>query len=322
MQRRAILGGLLAAPALLAHARAQEAWPARPIRLVVGWPPGGSVDNLARIFQPRLQELLRQSVVVENRPGATGTVGAAEAARAAPDGHTWLLIVDSHVIVPSVMQLPYDTRRDFAPVTLIGRGPLLVAAHPSVPWAGFREMVEDARRRPGQINYATAGIGTMMHVAMVQPCNLAGVQLTHVPYRGGAPALADALAGHVPLFVTNAPVGGPHVRSGGLRGFGVTTRERWRDLPEVPSFHEQGFTGFEAPTWWGLLAPSGVPEPIRRRMEETMARILAEPETRAKVEAQGMTVLAAGSAEFRPFMESEMERWARVVRENDIRLQG
>jgi tripartite-type tricarboxylate transporter receptor subunit TctC len=321
MQRRAILGGVLVAPALLTHAGAQETWPSRPVRLVVGWPPGGSVDNLARIFQPRLQALLGQGVVVENRPGATGSVGAAEAARAAPDGHTWLLIVDSHAIIPSVMQLPYDTKRDFAPVTLIGRGPLLVTAHPSVPWAGFREMVGDARARPGQINYATAGIGTMMHVAMVQLCNRAGVQLTHVPYRGGAPALADALAGQVPLFVTNAPVGGPHVRSGGLKGFGVTTRERWRDLPEVPSFHELGFTDFEAPTWWGLLAPAGVPEPIRRRMEETLGRILAEPETRAKVEAQGMAVLAAGSAEFDRFMEGEMERWARVVRENDIRLQ-
>jgi tripartite-type tricarboxylate transporter receptor subunit TctC len=323
MRRRAMLaGGVIAAPFLTRRAAAQtpapqgtEAWPSRPIRLVVGWPPGGSVDNLARILQPRLQALLGQPVVVENRAGATGSVGAAEAARAPADGHTWLFVVDSHAIIPSVIALPYDTRRDFAPVMLIGKGPLLVTAHPSTPWRGFPELVEAARAQPpGAINYATAGIGTMMHVAMVQLCNRAGIRLTHVPYRGGAPALQDALAGHVPLFVTNAPVGGPHVRSGALKGFGVTTRARWRDLPDVPSFQEIGFADFEAPTWWGVFAPAGVPGP--------MAQILAEPEIRGRVEAQGMDVLATPGDGFAPFLEAEMERWGRVVRENDIRQQG
>jgi tripartite-type tricarboxylate transporter receptor subunit TctC len=211
MQRRALVGGLIAAPTVLRLAAAQDAkWPGRPVRLVVGWPPGGSVDILARILQPRLQAALGQPVVVENRPGATGSVGAAEVARASPDGHTWLIVVDSHAIIPAIMQLPYDTHRDFAPVMLIGRGPLVVTAHPSTPWRGFPELVDAARAQPpGAITYATAGIGTMMHIATVQLCNLAGVRLTHVPYRGGAPALQDALAGNVPLFVTNAPVGGP-----------------------------------------------------------------------------------------------------------------
>ena len=281
------------------------------------------MDILARILQPRLQAALGQPVVVENRPGATGSVAAAEAARSAADGHTWLFMVDSHVIIPAVMSLPYDTRRDFAPVTLIGRGPLVVTAHPSQPWRGFPEMVEAARGRPaGAIHYATAGIGTMMHVAMVRLCNLAGVRLTHVPYRGGAPALQDALAGNVPLFVTNAPVGGPHVRSGALKGLGVTTRERWRDLPGVPSFHDLGFTDFEAPTWWGVLAPAGVPAPIRRRMEAELGRILAEPEVRARVEAQGMDVLATPGEGFAPFLIAEMERWGQVVRENGIRMES
>ena len=321
MKRRAFVGTLLAAPSL---ASAQEAgWPNRPVRLVVGWPPGGSVDILARILAPRLQAAFGQSFVVENRGGAAGTVGAAEVARAAADGYSWLLAVDSHVITPSIMTLPYDVRQDFAPVTLIGRGPLVVASHPSSPWSGFNEMVAMARTRPpGSINYATAGIGTMMHVAMVQLTNVAGIQLTHVPYRGGAPALADALAGQVPLFVTNAPVGGPHVRSGGLKGFGVTTRAAWRDLPGVPSFHELGFTGFEAPTWWGIFAPAGVPAPIRRRMEAELARILADPEVRPRVEAQGMDVLGTSGEEFAAFAEAERERWARVVRENRIRVEG
>lgn len=323
MRRRTVLAAIAAAPALPAVARAQDAtWPTRPVRLIVGWPPGGSVDILARIMQPRLQAILGQSVIVENRPGATGSVGAAEAARAAPDGHSWLVAVDSHAIIPSIMQLPYDTRRDFAPVMLIGRGPLLVAAHPSTPWAAFPDLVADARGRPpGSIPYATAGIGTMMHVAMVQLCNVAGIRLTHVPYRGGAPALQDALAGQVPLFVTNAPVGGPHVRNGGLKGLGVTTRTPWRDLPGVPSFHELGFTNFEAPTWWGVFAPAGVPVPIRTRMEAAIARILAEPEVKQRVEAVGMDVLATPAAGFAPFLDSEMERWARVVRENNIRLE-
>jgi tripartite-type tricarboxylate transporter receptor subunit TctC len=323
MFRRALLGGFAAAPTILRSAAAQDAaWPSRPLRLLVGWPPGGSVDILARILQPRLQAALGQPVLVENRPGATGSVAAAEAARAVPDGHTWLFIVDSHCIIPAVMQLPYDTQRDFAPVTLIGRGPLLVASHPSTPWHGFIDMVEAARRQaPGSITYATAGIGTMMHVAMVQLCNLAGVRLTHVPYRGGAPALQDALAGNVPLFVTNVPVGGPHVRSGALKGFGVTTRAPWRDLPGVPSFHDLGFSGFEAPTWWAVLAPTGVPGVVRRRMEAELARILAEPEIRARVEAQGMDVLAALGEELARVVAAETERWGRVVRENGIRLE-
>jgi tripartite-type tricarboxylate transporter receptor subunit TctC len=328
VQRRLLIAAGLAAAA--PHAPRRPAaqgmaadWPNRPVRLIVGWPPGGSVDILARILQPRLQAALGKPVLVENRPGATGSVAAAEAARAPADGHTWLVVVDSHAIIPSVMALPYDTRRDFAPVVLMGKGPLVVTAHPSTAWRGFRELVEAARARPpGEIGYATAGIGTMMHVAMVQLCNRAGVRLTHVPYRGGAPALQDALAGHVPLFVTNAPVGGPHVRSGALKGFGVTTRAPWRDLPGVPSFHELGFADFEAPTWWGVFAPAGVPGPIRRRMEGEIARILADPETRARVEAQGMDVLAAPGAEFAPFLEAEIERWGGVVRENDIRMQG
>ncbi|MBC4018603.1 Bug family tripartite tricarboxylate transporter substrate binding protein [Siccirubricoccus deserti] len=287
MKRRTLLGGLALASSAPILASAQDAaWPTRPVRLLVGWPPGGSVDILARLLQPRLQAALGQPVVVENRPGATGSVGAAEAARASADGYTWLVVVDSHAIIPSIMTLPYDTRRDFTPVTLIGRGPLVVTAHPSTPWASFPELVAAARsRQPGSIPYATAGIGTMMHVAMVQLCNVAGIQMTHVPYRGGAPALQDALAGQVPLFVTNAPVGGPHVRSGALKGLGVTTRAPWRDLPGVPSFHDLGFNGFEAPTWWGVFAPAGVPTHIRQRMEIALSRVLAEPEVRARVEA-------------------------------------
>jgi len=320
MQRRALTLGLLAAPSL---SLAQEAWPSRPVRLIVGWPPGGSVDIVARLLQPRLQALLGQAVVVENRPGATGTVGAAEAARAAPDGLSWLIAQDSQVITPAIMNLPYDARRDFASVMLIGRGPLLVTSHPTNPWNSFSELMAAARARPpGSIAYATAGVGTMMHVAMVQLCNLAGVELTHVPYRGGAPALADALAGQVPLFVTNAPVGGPHVRSGALKGLGVTTATAWRDLPGVPSFQEQGITGFEAPTWWGVFSPAGVPAPLRERMSATLAQILAEPETRTRIEAQGMDVLAVAGDGFASFVMTEAERWARVVRANNIRVEG
>jgi tripartite-type tricarboxylate transporter receptor subunit TctC len=329
-KRRAILGGMLAAPAIAAtprRAAAQGPVPGagggRPLRLVGGFPPGGSVDNLARILAPRLQVLLGQTVVVENRPGANGTVALAEVARGPADGGTWMLATDSHAIVPGVMPLPYDARRDLAPVILIGQGPLVVTTHPATPWASFAALVEDARRRPpGEITYATAGVGSMMHVSMALLTGMAGVRLTHVPYRGGAPALADALAGHVPLFVTNAPVGGPPLRSGALRGLGVTTRAPSRHLPGIPSFHEMGFAGFEAPTWWALLCAAGVPEPARRRMEEAMATVLAEPETRARVEAQGMDVLALSGADAARFVDAEFDRWGRVVRENGIRAES
>jgi tripartite-type tricarboxylate transporter receptor subunit TctC len=295
----------------------------RPIRLLGGFPPGGSVDALSRILAPRLGELLGQTVVVEGRPGANGTVALAEVARGPADGSTFILATDGHAISPAVMALPYDARRDFAPVTLIGQGPLVVTAHPATPWQGFDGLVEDAKRRPpGEIHYATAGIGSMMHVSMVLLTGMAGVRLTHVPYRGGGPALADALAGHVPLFVTNAPVGGPPLRAGSLRGLGVTTRAPSRHLPGIPSFAGMGFAGFEAPTWWAVLCAAGVPEAARRRMEEALATALREPETRARVEGQGMDVLALPGAEAGRFIEAEMERWGRVVRENGIRVES
>ncbi|MFT8244422.1 tripartite tricarboxylate transporter substrate binding protein [Roseomonas sp. BN140053] len=323
MNRRSLVagtGGLLGA-ALAGHRplRAQGNWPNRPVRLVVGWPPGGSVDTLARILQPRWQQLLGQPLVVENKGGASGSIGAVEVARAAPDGNTWLLAYDTQATNETVMQLPFQTLRDLAPVSLVASGPLALVAHRDAPYRSFAEVVEAAKRAPDSISYASSGVGGLSHVAMTRLQQQGGFRLTHVPYRGAGPATQDAVAGHVPLFMTNiVPIAG-HVRAGTLRPLGVTTAGESRFLPGTPSFAQQGFGGFEAPTWWALLAPARTPEPILARMHEVVTTVLREPEIRAKFEEQGAEVVASSPAECDRFLREEISKWGQVIRDNNIR---
>ena len=319
MDRRSFLtfaAAGLAAPALV---HAQGNWPNRPLRLIVPWPPGGSVDTIARILQPRLQEVLSRPLVIDNKGGASGSIGAGEAARVQPDGYTWLLAYDTQATNETVMRLPFRTMEVFAPVSLVATGPLCLVAHKDTPYHTFREVVEAAKRRPGDINYATSGVGGLAHVATTLLQQQGGFRLTHVPYRGAGPAVQDAVAGHVPLFMSNLVAVNPHIRAGTLRPLGVTTPAETPHVPGVPSFAQQGFGGFEAPTWWALLGRAGTPPPILERMHAALTQVLADPETKAKIEEQGADVVAGSSEECAAFIRAEIEKWGKVIRDNDIR---
>jgi tripartite-type tricarboxylate transporter receptor subunit TctC len=323
VRRRSLftLAPVLAAPTaatLPRPALAQAPWPARPVRLMVAWPPGGSVDTIARILQPRMQELLGQPLVIENKGGASGSIGAADAARAAPDGYTWLLAYDTTATNETVMRLPYKTQEAFAPVSLLATGPLCLVAHKDTPYQSFRDVVEAAKRKPGDITYATSGAGGLAHVATTLLQQRGGFQLEHVPYRGAGPAVQDAMAGHVPLFMSNVVVISQHMKAGTLRPLGVTTPGETPHVPGVPSFAQQGFGGFQAPTWWALLAPARVPAPMVQRMHEVLTKVLAEPETKAKIGEQGADVVGSTPDECKRFIQAEIEKWGKVIHDNNI----
>jgi tripartite-type tricarboxylate transporter receptor subunit TctC len=322
MRRRHILG--MSAAGLFAPSvvRAQGMWPERPIRVIVPFPPGGSTDTIARILQPKLSETLGRPVVVENRGGGSGSVGATEAARAAPDGYTWLLAYDNEATNQTVMRLSYRLMQAFAPVALVATGPLAMVTHQSTPWKTFKDVVTAAKAAPDTISYATSGIGGLAHVSTTLLQQIGDFKLVHVPYRGGGPALQDALSGQVPLFMSNVVIISQHIRAGTLRPLGVTTMGETRHVPGVKSFAQQGFAEFEAPTWWALLGRAGTPEPILRRMAESVQQILATPEIRTRIEEQGADVAAGGPERCRRFLNAEVSKWGQVIRDNNITLES
>ncbi|SDB74995.1 Bug family tripartite tricarboxylate transporter substrate binding protein [Belnapia rosea] len=306
----------LAAPSL---SRAQESWPDRPIRLIVPWPPGGSTDTIARLFQPKLAEILGKPVIIENRGGASGSIGAIEAARAAPDGYTWMFAYDNEATNQTLMRLPYKTLEAFTPVSLVATGPLALVAHSSTPYRNFQDVVAAAKAAPDTISFASSGVGGLAHVSTTLLQQQGRFNLVHVPYRGGGPAVQDAVAGQVPLFMSNVVIISQHIRAGVLRPLGVTTLRESRHVPGTLPFAEQGFDGFDAPTWWTFLARSGTPEPIQRRMHEALTKALAEPDVRSRIEEQGCDVRATGPEECSRFLANEIERWGKVIRDNNIR---
>jgi tripartite-type tricarboxylate transporter receptor subunit TctC len=322
MQRRSLIAltaAGLAAPSIL---RAQGGWPDRPVRIIVPWPPGGSTDTVAQLFQQRLGAVLGQPVVIENRGGASGSIGASEFSRAAPDGTTWMLAYDNEATNQTLMRLPYRTLDAFVPVSLVATGPLALVAHHSTPFRSFQDLVAAARREPERWNYASSGVGGLAHVSTVRLETLGGFKLTHVPYRGGGPAVQDAVAGHEPLFMTNVVIVSQHIRAGTLRPLGVTTLVPTRHVPGCPPFAQQGFTNFEAPTWWAFFGRTGTPQPILDRMGAALRGVLNEPEVKAKIEEQGCDIRASDPETCRRFVAAEIERWGAVIRENDIRADG
>jgi tripartite-type tricarboxylate transporter receptor subunit TctC len=306
----------LAMPGLL---RAQENWPDRPLRLIVPWPPGGSTDTVARILQPRLQEVLGKAVVIDNRGGASGSIGAIEAARVPPDGTSWMLAYDTQATNESVMKLPFRTMEAFAPVSLVATGPLALVAHHSTPFRSYADVVAAAKKDPDSLNYATSGVGGLAHVATTLLQQVGGFRMVHVPYKGGGPATQDAVAGHVPLFMSNVVVISQHIKAGVLRPLGVTTRGESRHVPGVRSFAEQGAGDFEAPTWWALLGRAGTPQPILQKMHAALMTVLADREIRQKIEEQGADVVGSTPTECGAFLQREILRWGEVIQANNIR---
>lgn len=322
MHRRHILGLAavgLAAPSVL---RAEGVWPERPLRIIVPFPPGGSNDTIARLLQPHLTEALGQQVVIENKGGAAGSIGAMEASRSAADGYTWLLVNDNEATNQTTMRLNYQIMQAFAPASLLATGPLALVAHKDTPWKTFQDLVAAAKLSPEAIAYATSGIGSLAHVSTTLLQQIGGFKLTHVPYKGGGPALQDALSGQVPLFMSNVVIISQHIKSGALRPLGVTTAGETPHVPGVKSFAQQGFASFEAPTWWALLGRAGMPEPALKRMSAAVVKIMQAPEVRGRIEGMGADVLGGGPEWCRRFLNSEVAKWAQVIRDHDITADG
>lgn len=318
--RRIFLGGLAITP-LAGRARA-AAWPSGPIRIVVPFPPGGSVDAVARLIAPGLAARLGVNVFVENITGASGSVGTAAAVRAQPDGNTWLLAFDTHAVNPSLIpDLPYDTKNDLTPVFLLGAAPHILATHPSSAFKSLADVIAAAKKAPETITYASTGTGTLGNLTMVRLSNMAGARLVHVPYRGGGPAVADALGRQVDLVIGSAALLMQYVKAEKLWPVVLAGKERLAGLPELQTVGEAGFPGSEAYAWWGIFAPKGAPQPIIDRFEHELRQVLEDASvTRHLTEVQQMTLVKGGSQELKAFVEEQMEIWGRVIRENNIKI--
>ena len=297
-----------------------QGWPSQPIRVIVPFPPGGTTDQIARLVQPHLQQALGVSVVIDNRGGASGAIGSGIAAKSPPDGYTFLLVFDTHGVNPSLIpNMPFDTLRDLAPVMLIGKSPMVITAHPSFPYKSLTEVLRLARAKPGVVTYGTIGSGSLAHLAVALISTHAKVDMTHIPYKGGGPLVISAIGGHVPVAIASAALLSPHIQSGKLKPIAITSPKRHPQFPAVATVAEQALPGFDAEAWWGLLAPAGTPGPITARMHAEVAKALKAPAIQQHLDQQALTLIASSPEEFNRFLASEVERWARVVRENKIR---
>ena len=309
----------LAAAVLPAAAQAQ-AWPTKgPIKLVAVFPPGGSVDQVARILAPVLQQRLGQTVVVDNKGGASGSIGTGSVAASPPDGYTFAVVFDTHGVNPSLIpSLPFDTKKDLTAVSLIGTSAMVITTVASSPYKTFADMVAAARGGKN-IAYGSIGSGSLGHLAMTMMAKGGNLDLVHVPYRGGGPLMSDAIAGHVPLAIGSVFVSKPHLDSGRLRPLAVTTSQRSASLPDVPTVAESGFVGFDAPAWWAVLAPAKTPPEIVKRMNEEINAALKLPEVAQKLAAQGIVISTGTPAAAQTFIENQVDVWAKVVKANNIK---
>lgn len=305
---------------LAASAAVAQEWPTQPIRLVVAFPPGGTVDQFARLVQAPLQQILGQPVIVENRAGGSGSIGTAVVAKAAPDGYTWVCVFDTHGVNQSLIpNLPYDTLKDLSPLMLIGVSPMLLAANPNSPYKSWADIVAASKKDPGSAAFGTIGSGSLGHLAMALVGNKLGIQMTHIPYKGGGPLTQDVLAGHVPLAIGSAALLTPHVQSGRLRGIAVTSAQRAPQLPDVPTLGELGVSGFAAYSWWGVNGPAGVPPAIVAKMNKAYAQALQTPAVKEKLEQQGVSLRISSPEEYQRFIEHELDTWSAVVKANGIK---
>jgi len=309
----------LASTAISTGARAQ-AWPARqPIKLVAVFPPGGSVDQVARILQPVLQQQLGQTVIVDNKGGASGTIGTGAVVSSPPDGYTYAVVFDTHGVNPALIPgLLYDTRKDLATVALIGTSSMVIATHADSPYKTFADVVA-AVKAGKNVSYGTIGNGSLGHLAMTLLAKGNHFDLTHVPYRGGGPLMNDAVAGHVPLSIGSVFVTKPHIDSKRLRPLVVTTDKRSPILPDVPTLAESGYAGFNAPAWWAVLAPAKTPPEIVARMNDEINKALKSPEVASKLAAQGIAVNIGTPAAAQAFIDNQIDVWGKVVKANGIK---
>jgi tripartite-type tricarboxylate transporter receptor subunit TctC len=312
-----LAGALLAAGIQAAHAQSAQDYPRRPVRFLVGFAPGGFTDVMARAIAGKLTESWRQQVVVDNRPGASTTIATDLAAKAAPDGYTLLMMTDNFVTNPSLLRkLPYDSEKDFAPVTLAALAPFLLVVHPTVPARSVKELVAVAKSQPGKLNYGSGGIGAPGHLSGELFNTLAGVRMTHVPYKGAAPALLDLVAGQIQVYFGNLPVTIPHAHAGRVRALAVTSGKRSAIAPELPTVAEAGVPGFELTPWYGVLTRAGTPENVLVKLNRDIVTILRERAMDEHVKKLGGEPAAMTRAQFAAFLKSEAVKWGKLVRDS------
>lgn len=315
-------GSIGAIHAQTASAGSGQAWPSKPVRVVVPFPPGGIVDTVARQMQVRLQAALGQPVLIDNRSGAGGTVGAAEVARATPDGHTLLMVFDSYATYPLVYpKLSFDIAKHLAPVTQIASNPLVLVVNPKVPANDFKSFVSLLKSQPGSYNYASVGPGSSNHLTAELFKSVSHTFITHIPYRGGGPAQQDLIGGQVEMMFLSAVLAQPHVKAGKLRALAQTGAQRVSAYASVPTVAESGYPGFDVNSWVGLLAPAGTPRPVIDRLNAEVRKILAEPEFAARLREQGLSGIGNTPEQFAAVLRTEQAKWTRLVTERKLSLE-
>jgi tripartite-type tricarboxylate transporter receptor subunit TctC len=323
--RRAFIHACVAAAvasAFAVPAMAQTAFPNKPIRILVGFAPGGGTDIVARVLAPRLTETLGQPVVVENRSGASGTIAADAVAKSAPDGYTLLMgHSNSNAIAPFVLpKIPYDAATDFTPITYVGYVPNVLVVHPSIPAKNVNELIELSKKKPGGYTFASSGIGSTQHVAGELFERIAGIHLIHIPYRGSGQAVQDLLAGNVNMNFDTMPPVLPHIKSGGLRALAISTPQRLPQLPDVPTFAEVGIKGFDVTNWYSVMGPKGLPRDIVNKLNDAILKAMVDPAVRPTLEAQGVQFGTFRTPEeFNKFVLDELAKYRRLIKELGIK---
>jgi tripartite-type tricarboxylate transporter receptor subunit TctC len=302
-----------------AAALAAEAWPARPIRVIVPFPPGGSNDIVARMVGAQLTERLGKTVVVDNRGGAAGTIGTEIAVRSQPDGHTLLIISAAYAYNPMVYKLPYDPVKAISPVTLLGTGPTSLVVSPALPVGSVKELVALAKAKPGEMYYASAGVGSFTHLSCELFRIMAGINVAHVPFKGGGPAMLEVMSGRTQYTMGTIVQAMPHIRSGRLKVLGIGSTRRLATLPDTPTIAESGVPGYEAANWWGIIAPAGTPPAVVKRLHAETATILKLPEIQKWFVTEGAEGADMTTAQFAKFILSEMAKWGKVVKQAGIK---
>ena len=320
MRRFAAFALLLALPFVSSWPAAAE-YPDRPVRLIIPFPPGGSNDVVGRLVANQLSEKLGHKVFVDNRGGAGGVLGTEAAATAPPDGYTLLIISIAHAVNPALYKLNYDPIKSFAPISILATGPNVLAVNPQLPVKNVAELLKLAKEKPGELDYASAGVGSFQHLGGELFKLVAGVNLQHVPYKGGGPAMSDVIAGHVKIMFSSLVQTTPFIQSGQLRALGTGGTTRNPVLPDVPTIAEAGVPGYEANNWWGVMAPAGTPQPIIDRIYKDIQEVLKSPELKAAFDREGAAAVTMTSAEFTQYIENEIVKWGRVVKEGNIKAQ-
>ncbi len=312
--------GLTLAPA--GAALAQQAWPSKPVRIIVPYGPGASTDNVTRIYGQKITEAWGQPVVVDNKPGGNTLIGSEALVKSAPDGYTFLLVVNTHVINPLLIaKLPYDPVKDFAPVATIGAQEYVMSINPGVPASTLKEFIAYAKTRAGQLYFSSSGGGGLGHLSGEMFNTIAGVSMQHVPYKGGAPAVADLIAGQVQSMFSSPGAVLPNIRAGKLRALAITGKARLPALPETPTFTEAGLPSFDLNNWFGFLAPAATPRDIVRKLSAEMVRVQSLADFKERLNAQGVDPWPGGPEQFAALIKSDLEKFARIVKSANIKLE-